>query len=393
MFKLSTALLLLSNLKQAYAGLKPTSGYSYSATQTGGQYDWNISVADEDILAIQEELDQGIFKLTTNITLDDQHYDVEFYKYGDEGGCTEPADPLFPITFVTSENTNTISGGVNVAHLVFEYNQTMVQESDIWTANKTGGNVLFCLRINNYLDDGADDFGIPIHFLEINYKIEVDSLTDFETTIEIFRDTPKEGGIDYIDYEEDILAYTCDDSYAPVSLTYTQGDALCICVETVPGSAFEVHSIKEMTVSQISDADGSLFVDYDYVEGFVDSPLADSSCIDSNTTDAVCKSKIQLIAGFFVEEQITASSSTLDVTGVVKLDYLGRRLSVNVPVRLQEKMEAGDVAVSRSMEETDATNFGTQITIEASDDASPGNTITTVSAAALAAAAGIFALA
>lgn len=389
MFKLSTALLLLTNLYQAHAGLNPTSGYSYSATQSGGQYDWNISVADEDILAIQEELDQGIFKLTTNITLDDQHYDVEFYKYN----CDEAADPLFPITFVTSENTNTIAGGINVAHLVFEYNQTMVQESDIWTANKTGGNVYFCLRINNYLDSGSDDFGIPIHFLEINYKIEVDSLTDYETTIDISRDSAKDGGIETIDYEEEIEAYACDDSYAPVSLIYSQGDAVCICVETVDGSAFAVHSIKEMTVSQISDADDSLFVDYDYVNGFIDSPLAESSCIDSNTTDAICKSKIQLIAGFFIEEQIFDSDSTLDVTGVVKLDYVGgRRLIVDVPIRLQDK--TGDAVVSRATEETEeAKSFGTKIAIESNEAGmSSANTVTALSAAAVAAAAGIFAL-
>jgi len=393
MFKISIALLLLTNLYQAFADVNPsTSGYCYSDTQTAAQYDWNITVTD--VLEIEEELDQGIFKLTTNITLDDQHYDVQFFEEAGPDGCTVPASPFFPITFVTAENTNMVSGGTNFATLVFEYNQTMVQESSIWTANKTGGNAYFCLKISNYLDVGGDPFGLAVNFIEVNYQIQVDSLTDFDTSISIFRKEVFDGGIEFIDYEEDIVAYACDDTYAPVTLTYQQGDAVCICVETVDGSAFEVHSIKELTVSQINDTDSGLFVDYDYVENFIDSPLSLSTCMDSNTTDAVCKTKLQLIAGFYIEDQIAASASTLDINGVVKLDYLGRRLSVDVPITAKLNKEV-DASASRKLAENGGTGFETKINIEATNEdgmSSGSSTPAFATLGAVAAAAGIFAM-
>ena len=93
--------------------------------------------------------------MTTNYTLDDRHYKVELYKKD----CKTQANVENAITFKTGENTNTpINSKDNFAHLVFQYNQTMVESSDLWTANKTGGNVEFCIKFSNFLSNATEDF-------------------------------------------------------------------------------------------------------------------------------------------------------------------------------------------------------------------------------------------
>jgi len=292
----------------------------------------NISTFFKDL-----EEEQGRFIMLTNYSMFHRHYSFEIFKKD----CKTPIDKNpFYAPVVTNDVDNTT--GINEIAAYFFYLQKAIQESDIWTTTKTGGVAEFCLRLNNFLaeekapgqDDVFDEWGIPISFNETIYTITVDSLTDFETTIDIERTAPEEG-FDSIDYEEDIEAYTCDDYYNPIILTYSQGDYVNICVETVGSSKFEVHSIKDLTVSQVIDSNGAVLFAYDYVKGFVDSPLASSDCIDSNTTSAVCKAKIQLIAAYFVQESIDAANGELDIVGTVKLDYLGRRLSMDIPLNLR----------------------------------------------------------
>jgi len=314
--------------------------------------------------------EQGKFIMRTDYRMYHRHYSIELFKKD----CHTPMSghPFFSPIVVNNVDNST---GINEFSAYFFYLQKSVQESDIWTATKTGGIVEFCLRVNNFLaeektddqDDVFDEWGVPISFNETVYTITVDSLTDFETSIDIFRTGPQEGE-DFIDYEEDIDAYTCNDYYHPVSLTYTQGDYVNICVETVPGSRFEVHSIKDLTVCQANNTDDTVLLAYDYVADFVDSPLAHSSCMDSNTTSAVCKSKVQLIAGYFVQDNIDAAMGELDVMGTVKLDYLGRRLTKDIPLKLRlGGGDAGSEKTSRALEETD-NSFEMTIDIKAPEN-------------------------
>merc|ERR1719223_52407 len=264
--------------------------------------------------------------------------------------CEEAPTPQFPIEFCHAEND--VMSMINEVDMYFVYNQSLVQSSDIWTsyADKSGGEACFCLKLTNYLDESSDPFFREISFHEVYYKIEVDSLTDFNTTINIFR-TGSENFTDFINYEDEIEAYTCDDDCDPINYTYSQGDYVNICVKTEDGSKFAVHSIKDLTVSQ----EGGF--SYPYVTDFIDGPLSSTGCSDSNTTDAVCKSKLQLIALWFEEHVMASTDYVLDVTGTVKLDYIGRRLLEEGKITEQQarKMEESDLGFSLEIE-VDTTN-------------------------------------
>jgi len=398
---ITTAFLALASaLSMQYSsasGLGPQSGYDYCETQSASYVapvcDWDINLTDP-LEIIMPAVDQGIYLMSTNYTIEDHHYDVELFEYDCK---TAPSGPtIFPIVFYDQENSADNVTKINDVHLTFLYNQTLVQESSFWTANKTGGTAKFCLRFNNYLSETPpisyysvpeiEKYDLQVNFLEVLYEIQVDSLTDFEAdpSIEIIRRNATKGGDEYINYEEDIEAFVCNDAYQPLAdIVFTQGDYVNICVETVDGSAFEVHSIKDLVVSQW-DAMAStpyVFSDFEYVADFVDSPLAESSCIDSNTTDAICKAKVQLIADWFDQTQIDASAGVLNVDGTVKLDYLGRRLSVDVPVNVRvgtgasnEASAEGSTLKSRDLENGSTLNFGVMLQIEGGEAAVSGTT-------------------
>ena len=348
------------------------SQYNYSTTATGvGAFDWDINITD--FLAIKKPaISQGIYELSSNYTLHDRSYDVELFK---DDCLTAPSGlDSFPLVF--SQGINNPSGDTNEITLKWIYNQTKIEMSDLWTANKTGGEVDFCIRVNNYLPgdgwDGAatsmDEHYREIHFLEIIYKIEVDSLTDFNTTIDIKRVNATDGGEDFINYEEDIQVYQCDDSFDEITNPppLNQGDYLQLCVETVDDSRFGVHSIKELDVSQNAD-NGNL---YAYVNGYLDSPLTETMCTDSNTTGAICKAKMQLLSAYFdVESNPYGPIDDLFANGTVKLDYVGRRLSVDVPINVNMKNGNVGVGSERRLEENNG-DFGITVELAAGDDSS-----------------------
>ena len=198
----------------------------------------------------------------------------------------------------------------------------------MWLANKTGGEAEFCIKVSNFLEEEKDPFARQIHFLEVTYKVEVDSLTDFNHTIDIARTNSISGGVDIISYEEEITVYHCEDNYdeilSPPSLT--QGDFFQLCVETASGSSFGIHSIKELDVSQDN------IKLYPFINGFVPSQLCITDCTRSNTTGAICRAKMQLLAAYFDSE----SPNNIFASGTVKLDYIGhvgRRL-LDVPIQI-----------------------------------------------------------
>jgi len=242
----------------------------------------------------------------------------------------------------------------------------LIESSDIWTANKTGGYSEFCIKLSNYLPEGGDPFAREIHFLEIKYKIEVDSLTDFNGTIDVTRIDATDGGTEVINYEDEIDVFQCDDDYVEIASPppLTQGDFLQLCVTTFPDSKFGVHSIMELDLSQ-QDSTPSL---YSYVDGFIDSPLAESDCkMDvKNTTDAVCKTKMQLLSAYFDLDD----PADLFANGTLKLDYVGRRLTVDVPVNLrvgERDLAAEGRALAEGIDEAGAT-FGLEVGLSGSGE-------------------------
>jgi len=342
------------------------SQYDYETTTTDTpQFDWNITLVDT--LSIDKPTTmQGIYNLRTSYVIDDRNYDVELFKLDCETAPTGIDN--FPLIWKQATEIKVSDGDVREIELELEwtYNQTLVESSDIWTANKTGGYSEFCIKVNNYLpeeDGGTDAFYREIQFLEVRYKIEVDSLTDFNTTVDVFRIEATDGnadGTEFINYEEVIDVYQCTDTFetitSPVALT--QGDFLQLCVTTVADSKFGVHSIKELDVSQ-EDSTPDL---YPYIDGFVSSPIAFTECIDSNTTAAVCRAKMQLVSVWFDLE----NPDDLFANGTVKLDYVGRRLSVDVPVSIRAGNAVSNaVGGARDLAEEEAgSSFGIEISIE-----------------------------
>jgi len=334
----------------------PQSQYKYTTTSTTTPlFDWNITIVD--FISIDKPTtEQGIYNLRSTYLLDDRSYDIELFKVDCESAPSGIDN--FPLVF--KKAVETPIGTEISTEIEWTYNQTKIESSDLWTANKTGGYSEFCIRLSNYLPEGGDAFAREIHFLEIKYKIEVDSLTDFNTTIDVTRIDATDGGTEVINYEEDIEVFQCDDTYTEIASppALTQGDYLQLCVKTVADSKFGVHSVKELDLSQ-QDSTPSL---YPYVDGFIDSPLAESDCkMDvKNTTDAVCKTKMQLLSAYFDLDD----PADLFANGTLKVDYVGRRLTVDVPVNLR----VGDNALSaegRALAEADEDGapFGIEVSL------------------------------
>ena len=228
--------------------------------------------------------------------------------------CATPTDGLTLIN--TNDSKDSATGtGTNHVEVTFLYNQSVVQESNLWTSNSTGGDVDFCLKLSMYSNSSN---GILFNFMDTIYKVEVDLMSGFSTEVDVVRTTAGDGGMNIFDVDENITVYQCDDSYNVITSppVLTQGEALQICVETEDGSAFEVSSFKDVKVSQ----NGTKA--FDYVTNFADSYWASSSCKDTNTPASVCKLKMQLLGHYFSD----ADPADLTVEGVVKMDYLGRRV-------------------------------------------------------------------
>ena len=207
--------------------------------------------------------------------------------------------------------------GFNEVELEFLYNQSVIEASNLWsTENITqGGDVDFCIKYTLYLGN------IPVHFLETIYKIKVDLLSGFNTSFETFRTAPGDGGEDLIDYEENIAAYQCNDTFHIIEspLPVTQGDYIQICLETAEESKFEVVDVKDCTVRQNSTVSSNIMREFEYVEDFEDTLLAETVCVATNTTESKCKVKMQVIAPFFEDDD----PLDLLISGIVKLDFFG----------------------------------------------------------------------
>merc|ERR1712038_1676254 len=79
-------------------------------------------------------------------------------------------------------------------------------------------------------------------------------------------------------------------------------------------------------------------------------------------TDAVCKTKMQLLSAYFDLDD----PADLFANGTLKLDYVGRRLTVDVPVNLRvgERDLAGEGRALAEVDEAGAT-FGLEVGLSA----------------------------
>ena len=300
-------------------------------------FSWDIEV---DTYGDLTPVSDGVQDFVMIYTISDRHYDVELLKEDCSTASTFPSDP--PVL----NTDNSIIDGVNNLAISFRYNQSLFQESNLWNVTAKGGEVDFCIKLTLYNDNSPENILFNVH--ETTYKIEVDLTAGFSTEVDVVRTTPVEGGVEIVDVQENITVFQCDDDYnqifSPPALA--EGSSLQICVETEAGSSFEVASIQDTTVSQ----NGTKV--FPYINNYQDSFWAVSSCNATNTKEAICKVKMQLLGSYFDD----ADPADLDVVGTVKMDYLGasRRL------RLGDGDEEGKVP-NRKIEEYD--NTGSQFSL------------------------------
>ena len=278
-----------------------------SPQPTIGPFTWDLELVTPGYLE-EPPIADGVQKFIANYNMSDRYYGIEVFK----ADCSTASTGLILDSTIDSK-----AGGDNSMEAIFIYNQSVIQASNLWTANTTGGDVDFCIKVSLYSNETN---GILFNFVETTYKIQVDLTTGFSTSVDVVRTAAGDGGLETIDIDENITAYQCNDTFHEISSppALTQGEALQICVETEDGSAFEVASFKDVKISQ----NGTKA--FDYVTNFADSYWASSSCKDTNTPTSVCKVKMQLLGDYFAD----SDPADLTVEGVVKMDYLGRRRRV-----------------------------------------------------------------
>lgn len=269
-------------------------------------FSWDINLVTPGYLK-DPPIQDGVQEFITIYEISDRDFEIQVF----QTDCKTPSAG-FPLVDIDDSKTSSISS----LKATLMYNQSIIQSSNLWTANSTGGDVDFCIKLSLYTNTTSDR--ILFNFVETIYKIQVDLTTGFTSAVDVIRSEAGDGGVEVIDTNENITAFQCDDTFdkldSPPSLN--QGDSLQICVETEADSVFEVGRIKDVTVSQNGTKS------FNYVTLFKDSFWADTSCMALNTTASKCKVRLQLLGDYFDDVDPT----DLTVKGVVKLDYLGRRL-------------------------------------------------------------------
>jgi len=291
----------------------------------------------------------GVFYFNTGYNISDRFYDVQIL----EGDCKTPSDD-FPLFYVNE----TLSEHYNDLNITFLFNQSRIQEGELWRNTQTGGDINFCVRVTLYLDP---EFSRKVNFHNTRYKIEVDLLSEFMEELELYRMNATDGGTQYIDYDESLISYQCDDEWNEIDTVeiYSQGSYAQICIETVSESSFEINTVKDVLVKRADDSSKT----YQYVADFIDSPLAKTICQYQNTRIARCMVQLQLISSFFEEE----NGVELEMTGTVKLDFLGfrglhnRKLSIDAPLNFRARHHPH--AVYNNMEEDDSSSTTSNIDI------------------------------
>jgi len=278
-----------------------------SAQPSLDQFSWYLKLVTVGYLK-DPPLQDGVQEFVTTYNMSDRHYGIEVFK----DDCQTPSTGL---PLVTTDDSK--ANGINTLQASFIYNQTIIQSSNLWTANSTGGDVDFCIKLSLYTNTNVSD-QILFNFIETVYKVEVDLTTGFTSSVDVIRTEAGDGGVEVIDVNENITAFQCNDAYDELTSPspLTQGDSLQVCVETESDSVFEVGNIKDVTISQNGTKS------FNYVASYEDSYWAVTSCMAVNTTASKCKVKVQLLGEYFNN----ADPVDLIVEGVVKLDYLGRRM-------------------------------------------------------------------
>jgi len=288
--------------------------------QADDPFSWDLVLNTPGYL-VDPPISDGIQEFFTSYNVTERDFTIEVFKTD----CSTSSEGLPLISDVmTSDKLDA----------TFLYNQSQVQSSNLWTANTTGGDVDFCIKVSLFSNSTFDSK--LFNFIETIYKIQVDLTTGFSTSVDIVRTSAGEGGTQIIDVDENITVYQCNDTFDEIESppALTQGDSLTICVETEADSVFEIGKIKDVTIDQ----NGTM--SFPYVTEYVDSYWAKSACMAVNTTAAKCKVKMMLLGDYFSE----TSPDALTVTGFVKMDYLGRRLKENSAAGMDRKLEVENQA-------------------------------------------------
>ena len=109
---------------------------------------------------------------------------------------------------------DSIENGINHLGISWLYNQSLIESSNIWTANATGGVAEFCMKVSLYSNSSG---GILFNFHKAKYQIQVDltaGFSTFSTEVSVTQTTPSDGGVlEIMVVDENIQVYQCNDTY------------------------------------------------------------------------------------------------------------------------------------------------------------------------------------
>ena len=125
-------------------------------------FSWDLELVTPGYLK-DPPIEDGVQEFITSFNMSDRDYVIQVLK----------PDCLTSSTGLSLINTTHIS---NSLEATFMYNQSVIQSSNLWTSNSTGGDVDFCVKLSMYSNSSN---GILFNFIETIYRIQVDLTTGF----------------------------------------------------------------------------------------------------------------------------------------------------------------------------------------------------------------------
>jgi len=223
-------------------------------------------------------------------------------------------------TLKETETITSLGGGFKMVAVSVDINQTTIEGSgsSIWNTTATGGEINFCLGMSLFLDESKN---VLVNFLNTQFKTYVDKTSGFNiATIDTVRTSADGGGDTNINYEEDIDAFQCDNSYSRIISPpdLSQGDIMEVCVQVEDyDSVFEVSDIFSFTIEQGSKAPIQVISN----AGATQTYPALTEVVKNGGLNQIVKLKFQLLGSFFDDN----NPDPLQVVGTVKLAVKSRR--------------------------------------------------------------------
>ena len=290
---------------------------------------------------------QSTFTMEYNVSNRDYEFDV----------FQEDCTTIVEYALGETESVNSLGDGfLNVTASLAISQEDIENDASIWTSSINGGEIRFCVVMSLFLKHDNED--VLMNFHETVYRINVDKTSDFELVdIVAERTGAQDGGSEFIDYEENITAFQCNDDYTMISPVrpLSQGDILQVCVLVEDNnSIFEVDYVQDMNITQPDNDDSPVMVVSNRTN-FAYDALTFTECNGGN--NQICRVKFQLLASFFGKSE----PPDLTVSGIIKL-----KLKTTAR-RLYQSMDSGlfhyihNTGSKRKLEGNEGTDFALDV--------------------------------